>query len=73
MSHVLHRSTRQKFDIAVRGEGVTITLADGRTVIDASGGAALPGRQAGSGQSAASSHPAGFQSSAVSRPRGGCG
>jgi DUF971 family protein len=41
--------------------------------LDASGGAALPGRQAGSGQSAASSHPAGFQSSAVSRPRGGCG
>lgn len=41
MSHVLHRSTRQSFDLAVRGEGITITLADGRTVIDASGGAAV--------------------------------
>ena len=41
MSHVLHRSTRQSFDVAVRGDGITITLADGRTVIDASGGAAV--------------------------------
>ena len=40
-SHVLHRSTRQTFDIAVRGDGLTITLADGRTVLDASGGAAV--------------------------------
>lgn len=40
-SHVLHRSTRQTFDLAVRGDGITITLADGRTVIDASGGAAV--------------------------------
>ena len=39
MSHVLHRSTRQSFDVAVRGDRITITLADGRTVIDASGGA----------------------------------
>lgn len=41
MSHVLHRSTRQPPGIAVRGEGLTLTLADGRTVIDASGGAAV--------------------------------
>ena len=41
MSHVLHRSTRQSFDVAVRGDGITITLAGGRTVIDASGGAAV--------------------------------
>jgi len=41
MSHVLHRSTRQSPAIAVSGEGLTITLADGRTVIDASGGAAV--------------------------------
>ena len=41
MSHVLHRSTLQPPGIAVRGEGLIITLADGRTVIDASGGAAV--------------------------------
>jgi len=40
-SHVLHRSTRQTFDVAVRGDGLTITLADGRAVLDASGGAAV--------------------------------
>lgn len=40
-SHVLHRSTSQTFDVAVAGDGLTITLADGRTVLDASGGAAV--------------------------------
>lgn len=40
-SHVLHRSTKQAFDLAVRGDGLTITLEDGRTVLDASGGAAV--------------------------------
>lgn len=41
MSHVLHRSTKQKFDVAVSGDGLMLTLADGRTVIDAAGGAAV--------------------------------
>jgi adenosylmethionine-8-amino-7-oxononanoate aminotransferase len=41
MSHVLYRSTRQPPSIAARGEGLSITLADGRIVIDASGGAAV--------------------------------
>jgi len=42
--------------------------------LDATGGAAATGRQSGPSQSAASSgQSAGFQSSAVSRPRGGCG
>ncbi len=41
MSRVLHRSTKVKFDVAVSGDGLMLTLADGRTVIDASGGAAV--------------------------------
>ncbi len=41
MSRVLHRSTKMKFDVAVSGDGLMLTLADGRTVIDASGGAAV--------------------------------
>ena len=41
MSRVLHRSTRQNFDVAVSGDGMMLTLADGRTVIDAAGGAAV--------------------------------
>lgn len=40
-SHVLHRSTKQSFDLAVSGDGLTITLADGREILDASGGAAV--------------------------------
>lgn len=40
-SHVLHRSSKQAFDLAVSGDGLTITLADGQTVLDASGGAAV--------------------------------
>lgn len=40
-SHVLHRSARQPLDVAVGGRGLTLTMADGRTVIDASGGAAV--------------------------------
>lgn len=41
VSHVLHRSTKQSFDLAVSGDGLTITLADGREILDASGGAAV--------------------------------
>src|ERR1700736_826192 len=41
MSRVLHRSTGQNVDVAVAGNGLTLTLAVGRTVIDASGGAAV--------------------------------
>ena len=41
MSRVLHRSTKQNFDVAVSGDGMMLTLADGRTVIDAAGGAAV--------------------------------
>lgn len=41
MSRVLHRSTKTKFDVAVSGDGLNITLADGRVVIDAAGGAAV--------------------------------
>lgn len=40
-SHVLHRSTRQKVALAVGGDGLSVRLADGRTVIDACGGAAV--------------------------------
>jgi adenosylmethionine-8-amino-7-oxononanoate aminotransferase len=41
MSHVLHRSVAQQPDVAVRGEGLMLTLADGRHILDASGGAAV--------------------------------
>lgn len=41
MSRVLHRSTKQSFDVAISGDGMMLTLADGRTVIDAAGGAAV--------------------------------
>ncbi|MEZ5291992.1 MAG: aspartate aminotransferase family protein [Vicinamibacterales bacterium] len=40
-SRVLHRSTRQPLPVAVGGQGLTLTLGDGRTVLDASGGAAV--------------------------------
>ena len=36
----MHRSVRHLPGMALRGEGVTLTLADGREIIDASGGAA---------------------------------
>ena len=41
VSHVLHRSTKQPVDLAVSGDGLAIRLADGREVLDASGGAAV--------------------------------
>lgn len=39
-SRVMHRTLRHSPGLALRGEGVTLTLADGREIIDASGGAA---------------------------------
>ena len=41
MSHVLHRLVDEKPAMALEGNGLVLTLADGRTVIDASGGAAV--------------------------------
>lgn len=41
MTHVLHRSLRNKPELAIAGDGITLTLADGRKVIDAAGGAAV--------------------------------
>ncbi len=41
MSHVFHRSTRDMLPAAVAGAGLTITDAEGKTYIDASGGAAV--------------------------------
>ncbi len=41
MTHVLHRSLRSEPEFAIAGDGITLTLADGRTVIDAAGGAAV--------------------------------
>ncbi|MCG6858440.1 MAG: aspartate aminotransferase family protein [Salaquimonas sp.] len=41
MTYLLHRSTRAKLDLGVSGKGIYIHLADGRRVIDASGGPAV--------------------------------
>lgn len=41
MSRVLYRSVRSTPPRAVAGKGIHVTLADGRTVMDASGGAAV--------------------------------
>ncbi len=41
MTHVLHRSLRIDPEFAASGEGLMLTLADGRRVIDAAGGAAV--------------------------------
>ena len=41
MTHVLHRTVRTPPDVAVAGSGLSMTLANGRTIIDASGGAAV--------------------------------
>jgi len=41
MSRVLHRTVSYQPDLAVSGDGLLLTLADGRQVIDASGGAAV--------------------------------
>ena len=40
-SHVLHRSLRQRYPTAVRGEGVYIVDSTGKRYLDASGGAAV--------------------------------
>jgi adenosylmethionine-8-amino-7-oxononanoate aminotransferase len=40
-SRVLHRTVSEQPALAVRGEGLMLTLADGREIIDASGGAAV--------------------------------
>lgn len=41
MSHLLHRNLRINPEVAVSGEGIRITLSNGKTVIDAAGGAAV--------------------------------
>jgi len=41
MSHILHRSLRQKPPTAVGGAGVYLYDSDGRSYLDASGGAAV--------------------------------
>jgi adenosylmethionine-8-amino-7-oxononanoate aminotransferase len=41
MSHILHRALSHQPDTAVRGKGLILTLADGREILDASGGAAV--------------------------------
>jgi adenosylmethionine-8-amino-7-oxononanoate aminotransferase len=41
MSRVLHRTVSFQPSVAVRGQGLMLTLADGRQIIDASGGAAV--------------------------------
>ena len=40
-SRVLHRTVSFQPDMAVRGEGLLLTLEDGRQIVDASGGAAV--------------------------------
>lgn len=41
MSHVLHRTVFDRPPVAISGEGLILTLDDGRQIIDASGGAAV--------------------------------
>jgi adenosylmethionine-8-amino-7-oxononanoate aminotransferase len=41
MTHILHRTIKHDLPVAVSGSGVTITDANGRAYIDASGGAAV--------------------------------
>lgn len=41
MSHIVHRSLRQDPPLALRGEGIYIYDAEGRQIIDGSGGAAV--------------------------------
>lgn len=41
MSRVLHRTVTTQPEVAVAGDGIYLTLADGRRVIDGSGGAAV--------------------------------
>src|SRR5204862_587556 len=41
MSRILHRSLRGTLPVAVSGKGITITDREGKTYLDASGGAAV--------------------------------
>jgi adenosylmethionine-8-amino-7-oxononanoate aminotransferase len=41
MTHILHRNIGSKLPVAVGGKGINLVDADGRTYIDASGGAAV--------------------------------
>jgi len=41
MTHILHRAIHSKLPVAVRGAGIEIFDADGKSYIDASGGAAV--------------------------------
>ena len=41
MSHLLHRSMNGTYPVAIGGKGVTLIDADGKSYIDASGGAAV--------------------------------
>ena len=41
MSHILHRTIATQPDMAVGGDGLMLILADGRRILDASGGAAV--------------------------------
>ena len=41
MSHLVHRSLHRNPPVAVSGRGITLTDADGREIIDGSGGAAV--------------------------------
>jgi len=41
MTHILHRQIRHLLPVAVKGAGLTITDAEGREYLDASGGAAV--------------------------------
>ena len=41
MTHILHRQIRHTLPVAVHAEGMTLTDADGKVYIDASGGAAV--------------------------------
>jgi adenosylmethionine-8-amino-7-oxononanoate aminotransferase len=41
VSRVLHRAVFDQPDVAIRGEGLILTMADGREIMDASGGAAV--------------------------------
>lgn len=60
MSHVLHRSTRQSFDVASLGRRHHHHAAGGRTVIDARR-AARPWRASGTDSSRGCDHPSGVR------------
>ena len=45
MTHILHRSLRGQFPVAVAARGMTITDSDGKEYIDASAGAAVSCRR----------------------------